>query len=231
MAQRILVVDDGGESVRLAQAYLEQHGYEVLIARDGEMALSLLRRQHPDLLLLDLAPPHLDDGEAAAEMTDGESLAALPVVILATRIHDRAVVGLEPTPDDQADRLLSRGESVARVRAVLHPAQRPPPTTRTIRVGKVSMDLDAHQVQVEGRPVRLTPTEFALLRALAEQPGHALSRLEMAENGLGGRYEGLERTVDSHIKNLRRKLAAAGGTGDLVETVFGVGYRLRVSGQ
>jgi len=103
-----------------------------------------------------------------------------------------------------------------------------PPAPRMIRVGEVSMDLAAHQVQVGGQPVRLTPTEFALLRALAEQPGHTLTRLEMIQKGLGYSYEGLERTVDSHVKNLRHKLEEAGRAAHLVETVFGVGYRLRV---
>jgi two-component system alkaline phosphatase synthesis response regulator PhoP len=92
------------------------------------------------------------------------------------------------------------------------------------------MDLDAHQIEARGQPVHLTPTEFALLRALAEHPGHTLTRLELIERGLGYSYEGLERTVDSHIKNLRRKLAKAGMADDFVETVFGVGYRLAIGG-
>ncbi len=115
---------------------------------------------------------------------------------------------------------------IARIRAVLRRAQGGPAASRVIRAGELMVDVDAHRVEVRGQEVHLTPTEFGLLQALAEHRGHALTRLEMIERGLGYSYEGIERAVDSHIRNLRRKLSDAGAPADLVETVFGVGYRM-----
>jgi DNA-binding response OmpR family regulator len=138
-------------------------------------------------------------------------------------------VGLELGADDYVSKPFNPGEVVARVRAVLRRAQGETPQPSILKVGDVVMDLDRHQVEAAGRPVQLTPTEFSLLHALAEQPGRALTRQEMIERGLGYNYEGLERTVDSHVKNLRRKLDEAGGPVPRIETVFGVGYRLTES--
>jgi two-component system alkaline phosphatase synthesis response regulator PhoP len=227
MVQRILVVDDDREIVRLVRAYLERSGYEVLTAYDGEMALHILRRERPDLMLLDLMLPGRDGLDVTRVVNGDGGLAAMPIVMLTARVgdHDR-IVGLELGADDYVTKPFNPGEVVARVRAVLRRVQGETAQPRLIQVGDILIDPDRHQVQVGSQPVHLTPTEFALLRALAEQPGHTLTRLEMIERGLGYNYEGLERTVDSHVKNLRRKLDEAGGAAHLVETVFGVGYRL-----
>jgi two-component system alkaline phosphatase synthesis response regulator PhoP len=232
MVQRILVVDDDREIVRLVRAYLERSGYEVLVAYDGEMALHILRREHPDLVLLDLMLPERDGWDVTRVVKNDVSLAAMPIIMLTARVedHDR-IVGLELGADDYVSKPFNPGEVVARVRAVLRRVQGEPTPPKVIRVGDVSIDLDRHQVQIRDQPVHLTPTEFALLRALAEHPGYALTRQEMIEKGLGYSYDGLERTVDSHVKNLRRKLDEAGEASHLVETVFGVGYRLAASRQ
>jgi two-component system alkaline phosphatase synthesis response regulator PhoP len=227
MAQRILVVDDDREIVRLVRAYLERNGYEVLTAYDGEMALHILRRERPDLMLLDLMLPARDGLDVTRVVRGDGGLAAMPIVMLTARVEDHdKIVGLELGADDYVTKPFNPGEVVARVRAVLRRVQGETALPRLIQVGNVVIDLERHQVQVGGQPVHLTPTEFALLQALAEQPGQALTRLEMIERGLGYDYEGLERTVDSHVKNLRRKLEEAGGAAHLLETVFGVGYRL-----
>ena len=227
MTRRILVVDDDREIVRLLRAYLEQSGYEVLAAHDGEAALHMLRREHPDLVLLDLMLPERDGLEVTRVVRTDASLAAMPIIMLTARVEDQdKIVGLELGADDYVTKPFNPGEVVARIRAVLRRVQGEPTPAKVIRAGEVSIDLDRHQVQVAGQPVRLTPTEFALLRALAEQPGHTLTRQEMIEKGLGYNYEGLERTVDSHVKNLRQKLDETGEASHLVETVFGVGYRL-----
>jgi two-component system alkaline phosphatase synthesis response regulator PhoP len=227
MAQRILVVDDNREVVRLVQAYLEQGGYQVLVAHDGETALHMLRREHPDLVLLDLMLPGRDGRDVTRVVRGDACLAAMPIIMLTARVedHDR-IIGLELGADDYVTKPFSPAELVARVRAVLRRAQGETAPPRVIRTGCVAIDLDRHQVEVDGEPVHLTRTEFSLLRALAEQPGRALTRVEMIEEGLGYSYEGMDRTVDSHIKNLRHKLDEAGGAAHLVETVFGVGYRL-----
>jgi len=227
MVQRILVVDDDREIVRLMQAYLEQNGYEVLVAYDGETALHMLRRERPDLVLLDLMLPRRDGRDVTRVVRGDASLAAMPIIMLTARVEDSdKIIGLELGADDYVTKPFNPGEVMARVRAVLRRAQGEANPQRLIRTGSLTIDLDRHEVKVEGEPVHLTRTEFALLQALAEQPGRALTRVEMIEEGLGYSYEGMDRTVDSHIKNLRRKLDEAGGAAHLVETVFGVGYRL-----
>jgi two-component system alkaline phosphatase synthesis response regulator PhoP len=227
MAQQILVVDDDKEIVRLLRAYLEQAGYQALVAYDGETALHILRRECPDLVLLDLMLPDRDGWDVTRIVRSDPGLASTPIIMLTARVEDHdKIVGLELGADDYVVKPFNPREVLARVRAVLRRVQGEPSPPKIIKVGEVAIDLHAHQVEVNGEPVKLTPTEFSLLRALAENPGHALTRLELIETGLGYSYEGLERTVDSHIKNLRRKLDNAGATPDLVETVFGVGYRL-----
>ncbi|MFN2218337.1 MAG: response regulator transcription factor [Anaerolineae bacterium] len=227
MGQRILVVDDDREIVRLLRGYLEQATYEVLCAYDGETALHILRREHPDLAVLDLMLPDRDGWEITRIVRSDPTLADLPIVMLTARVEDHdKIIGLELGADDYVTKPFNPREVVARVRAVLRRAQGQSAPPRIIRAGQVTIDLDAHLVEVNDQLVSLTPTEFNLLQALAEYPGHALTRLELIEKGLGYSYEGLDRTVDSHIKNLRRKLTNAGASADLVETVFGVGYRL-----
>jgi two-component system alkaline phosphatase synthesis response regulator PhoP len=231
VAQRILVVDDDREIVRLLRAYLEQAGYKVLVAYDGETALHILRRERPNLVLLDLMLPDRDGWEVTRIVRADPSLEATPIIMLTARVEDHdKIIGLELGADDYVTKPFNPREVMARVRAVLRRAQGEPSPPRVLQAGALVMDLDQHQVQVDDQPVKLTPTEFSLLRALAENPGHTLTRLELIEKGLGYSYEGLERTVDSHIKNLRRKLTKAGAAEDLVETVFGVGYRLVIGG-
>ena len=229
MAQRVLVVDDDREILRLLRAYLEQAGYQVLAAGDGESALHLIRRERPDLVILDLMLPDRDGWDVTRVVRSDPALAATPLIMLTARVEDYdKIVGLELGADDYVTKPFNPREVVARVRAVLRRAHGEPAPSRVLQIGDVAIDLDAYRVDVHGQPVKLTPAEFSLLRALAEVPGHTLTRLELIEKGLGYSYEGLERTVDSHIKNLRRKLEGAGATADLIETVFGVGYRLKV---
>ena len=242
MTQRILVVDDDHEIVRLARIYLEQSGYKVLSAHNGERALHILRRERPDLMLLGMMLPERDGGDATQVVRGNMALAAMPIIMLTADIeaHDNGQlpcsspgvaqqphsVELEPGADDYVAKPLNPQEVVALVRRVLRRMQDEPTPPKVIQVEEMIIDTDRHQVQVGGQAVHLTPTEFALLRALAEQPGRTLTRQEMIEKGLGYGYEGLERTVDSHIKNLRHKLDEARDAAYLVETVFGIGYRL-----
>jgi two-component system alkaline phosphatase synthesis response regulator PhoP len=231
MEQRILVVDDDREIVRLLRASLEQAGYQVFAAYDGETALHILRRERPDLVVLDLMLPDRDGWDVTRVMQGDSTLADTPIIMLTARVeHPDRIVGLELGADDYVTKPFHPGELLARIRAVLRRAGHGPPTSRVIRAGVLTVDVDGHRVAVRGEPIHLTPTEFGLLCALAEHRGQALTRLEMIEQGLGYSYEGVERTVDSHIRNLRRKLADAGASEDLVETVFGVGYRLAAGG-
>ncbi len=227
MTQRILVVDDDPEIVRLVRTYLEKNNYQVLTAYDGETALHIVRRERPDLVLLDLMLPNRNGWDVTRVVRGDANLAAMPIIMLTARVEDHdKIVGLELGADDYVSKPFNPQEVVARVRAVLRRAQCEPSPPRVVQVGELLIDLDRHHVQVGDRAVHLTRTEFALLCALAEHPGRTLTRGEMIENGLGYSYEGLERTVDSHVKNLRRKLEDADEAARLIETVFGVGYRL-----
>lgn len=232
MTQRILVVDDDREIVRLVRSYLEQSNYEVLTAYDGETALHIMRRERPDLVLLDLMLPDRDGWDVTRVMRGDVALAAMPIIMLTARVEDHdKILGLELGADDYMTKPFNPREIVARTRAVLRRIQGQLAPPRLVRAGSVVIDLDQHKVSVDGEPVHLTRTELGLLSALAEHPGRTLTRLELIEKGVGYGYEGLERTIDSHIKNLRRKLAEGGAGDDLIETVFGVGYRLAIEGE
>ncbi len=231
MPYRILVVDDDRHIVRLLRAYLEQGGFQVQVVYDGESALHAIRRERPDLLLLDLMLPDRDGWEVTRIVRGDPGLAGLPIIMLTARVDDQdKILGLELGADDYVTKPFNPREVLARVRAVLRRSRGDALLPSIVRAGAVTIDLDQHLVQVQEQPLRLTPTEFKLLHALAEHPGHTLTRLELIEKGLGYSYEGMERSVDTHIKNLRRKLEEAGTGSERIETVFGVGYRLVIEG-
>jgi two-component system alkaline phosphatase synthesis response regulator PhoP len=230
MAQRILVVDDDRQIVRLLRGYLERAGYRVYVAYSGDEALRLWRLERPDLVVLDIMLPERDGWEVTRIVRGDATLQVTPIIMLTARVEDHdKVFGLELGADDYVTKPFNPGEVVARVRAILRRAQSEPARRKVIEAGPLSVDLDGHEVRVQGHPVQLTPTEFKLLRTMAENPDRALSRRELIETGLGYTYDGVDRTVDSHIRNLRSSLDKAGGDGlgtALVQTVFGVGYRL-----
>jgi two-component system alkaline phosphatase synthesis response regulator PhoP len=223
--RRILVVDDDKEVVRLIRAYLEQAGFEVLAAHDGDTAVHVIRRERPDLLLLDLMLPG-KDGWAITRLVRGDpALAHIPIIMLTARVDDTdKIVGLELGADDYVTKPYNPREVVARVRARLRQPDVAAP--QTLRVGGLEMDVRRRDVRVDGRPVELTPTEFNLLQVLMEQAGYVLTRGELMRLGLGIDFEGVERTLDSHIRNLRQKIEPDPGTPTYVQTVYGVGYRL-----
>jgi two-component system alkaline phosphatase synthesis response regulator PhoP len=228
MSQRILVVDDDKKIVRLVRAYLEQAGFQVFTAYDGGTALHIIRSERPDLVVLDLMLPDQDGWEITRIVRADPNLADMPIIMLTARIEDAdKIVGLELGADDYITKPFNSREVVARVRAVLRRAVGGPVQPRVLQLGGLLMDLDQHRVLVDGQPVDLTPTEFELLRAFIENPGHAFTRSELIEKSLGYTYEGLDRTLDSHIKNLRRKIEPDPGTPTYIQTVYGVGYRLQ----
>ncbi|MFO7679327.1 MAG: response regulator transcription factor, partial [Chloroflexota bacterium] len=202
--QRILVVDDDKDVVRLMRAYLEQAGYEVLVAYDGETAVHNLRREKPDLVLLDLMLPGINGWEITRLMRADPNLAAIPIIMLTARVDDiDKIVGLELGADDYVTKPYNPREVVARVKARLRSLDNAPP--QVLRVGELEMDVGRREVKVNGRFVELTPSEFNLLHVLLEQAGYVLTRSELVSKGLGADYEGIERTLDSHMRNLRRK--------------------------
>ncbi len=230
MAQRILVVDDDRQIVRLLRSYLEQAGFHVFVAYSGDEALRSLRADRPDLVVLDLMLPKRDGWDVTRTVRSDSALEATPIVMLTAKVEDYdKVFGLELGADDYVTKPFNPGEVVARVRAILRRAQGEPATRKVIEAGALSIDLDAHEARVHGQAMHVTPTEFSLLRTLAENSDRALTRRDLIEKALGYTYDGVERTVDSHIKNLRRSLDRAAGDGvgsTLIQTVFGIGYRL-----
>jgi two-component system alkaline phosphatase synthesis response regulator PhoP len=225
VAQTILVVDDDHEVVRLMRAYLEQAGYSVLVAYDGATAIHQLRREKPDLLLLDLMLPDRDGYDITRLVRSDSSLAHIPIIMLTARVEDTdKIVGLELGADDYVTKPYNPREVLARVRARLRaaPAQQP----QILRTEGLEMDKGRHEVRVDGRLVELTPTEYDLLLVLIKQPGVVFRRGELIDQALGMDYEGIERTLDSHIRNLRRKIEPDPQNPKYILTVYGVGYRL-----
>lgn len=220
---RILVVDDDAKTVASVRLYLEHAGYAVDTAADGRAALKRARATPgPDLVVLDRMLPQLD-GLVVCRRIRGES--GIPVILLTARAAEAdRLEGLDLGADDYVTKPFSPRELVARVRAVLRRTQADIPETLT--VGALTIDTGRHEVAVGGRRVELTPREFALLATLARAPGRVFSRQALRERAFGGDSDALDRTVDAHVVKLRRKLAAAGAGAPVVETVFGVGYRL-----
>ncbi len=228
----ILVVDDEPEIIRISRGYLEQAGYRVLTARDGTTALVAFRQNQPDLVVLDLnlpTPPGaqpLDGLDVARAIRQMPALARqTPIIMLTARVEETdRIIGLELGADDYVPKPFSPRELVARIRAVLRRTQATVSTPNQIKAGSLMIDLMRHVVSVNDLEVNLTPTEFALLQALATAPGRAFSRSQLV-GLLGPDYVGLERTVDSHIKNLRAKIEPNTAEPLFVLTVFGVGYK------
>jgi two-component system alkaline phosphatase synthesis response regulator PhoP len=219
----ILVVDDEPKIATLARDYLEHAGFAVLTAGDGPSALSTVRQHHPDLVVLDLGLPGLDGLDVTRELRRDSTI---PIVMLTARDDEfDKLLGLELGADDYLTKPFSPRELVARVRAVLRRADRAPEATESIHVGDVVLDLPRMRVEVGGTAVELTPTEFQLLATLAGRPGRIFTRAQLLDTLHGIAFESYERAIDSHIKNLRRKLEPDPRRPRYVLTVYGVGYR------
>ena len=213
MNQTILVVDDDKEIVRLLRGYLEKAGFAVLTATDGNTAVHTLRREKPDLVLLDLMLPDMDGWDITRIIRGDESLAHTIIIMITARVgNSDKIVGLEIGADDYVTKPFNPPEVVARVRAQLRAQSRHAQgsgavaQTLVLQAGDVQMDVGRREVLVNGRIVDLTPTEFTLLQTLMENPGYVYTRNELIEKGLGHEYIGMDRTLDSHIKNLRKKI-------------------------
>jgi DNA-binding response OmpR family regulator len=220
---KVLVVDDESKIVKLVRAYLEQGGFTVVDAGDGQTALIQFRREKPDLIVLDLNLPGLDGLEVARIVRrEGNT----PIIMLTARVEDTdRIVGLELGADDYVIKPFNPRELVARVRAVLRRTAGSPPAPEVLRAGDLVLEIQAHHAALGGRPLDLTPTEFDLLAVLLQNPGRVFTRLELLDRVQGDAYEGYERTIDAHIKNLRAKLNDDPRHPRYIETVFGIGYR------
>jgi DNA-binding response OmpR family regulator len=218
---RILVVDDDTKTAAGIRLYLEHAGYEVEVATDGRAALARARAEPPpDLVVLDRMLPALD-GLTVCRVLREES--EVPVILLTARTTEaERLEGLEQGADDYVSKPFSPRELVARVGVVLRRARPEGAAARPLKTGGLAIDPARREVTISGRPVELTPREFGLLLVLARAPGRVFTRQELRDRAFGPDSEALDRTVDAHVMNLRRKLPDPG----LIETVFGVGYRL-----
>ena len=227
MSSLILVVDDEPKIVRLARDYLEKNGFRVVTAADGGAALAMARREKPDLVVLDLLLPGLD-GREVCRILRAES--DVPIIML-TALSEESdqIVGLEIGADDYIIKPFSPRALVARVRALLRRVQGGVKAPAVIRARGLEIDAERYTVTWKGEPLRLTPSEFDLLTLLARHPGQTLTRQQLMDDLYGGAASSVDRSVDSHIKNLRHKLEAASGK-RFIETVYGVGYRFTKGG-
>ena len=221
--QTILVVDDEPKIATLARDYLEHAGFAVVTAGDGPTALATVRQRRPDLVVLDLGLPGIDGLDVTRQLRRDSSI---PIVMLTARDDELdKLLGLELGADDYVTKPFSPRELVARVRAVLRRAERPPEAGETIRAGDLTLDVPRMRAEVAGRAVDLTPTEFQLLATLAARPGRIFTRAQLLDAVRGVTFETYERAIDSHVKNLRRKLEPDPRRPRYVLTVYGVGYR------
>jgi DNA-binding response OmpR family regulator len=226
MARRkILVVDDEPKVSELLTAYLVKDGYDVVTAADGKSAVELARNQKPDLVLLDLNLPEMDGLQVFRNV---RAFSSVPVIMVTARDDEvDKIVGLQLGADDYVTKPFSPRELSARVGAVLRRFAEGTKTATKIMVGELTMDEERHQVMYKNNVVDLTASEFKLLAVMARNPGRVFTRLQLMDSAFGETYEGYDRTIDAHIKNMRQKLARAGGSEESpLVTVRGVGYRV-----
>ncbi len=225
MNKTILVVDDKANVRTLLREYLSEEGFRVATAENGQEALFVARHEKPDLIILDIMMPEMG-GYDFLRTYRKES--PTPVILLTARLDETdKVLGLELGADDYVTKPFGMREIVARIRAVLRRTGQAAPPVQILRGGGIILDIDAHTVQVGGEYVDLTPSEFDLLATLMEAAGRVFSRSDLLEKLGGSAFEGVERTIDVHIRNLRTKVEADPANPRHIETVFGVGYRFR----
>lgn len=227
MAKKILVVDDKLEIRKLLKSYFSQEGFDVVTAGDGQEALFVARQEKPDIVLLDLMMPEMNGYDFLRSFSRESDT---PVIILTAKLEESdKVLGLELGADDYVVKPFSPRELTARVRAVLRRMEKSQKGEMDVlRYADVLVDTKARLVKVNERIVELTPTEFELLTTLIASPGRVFSRLELLERLQGTAYEGYERTIDVHIRNLRAKLERDAAKPKYIETVYGVGYRFAI---
>jgi len=220
---KILIIEDERELVKVLRSYLEKENFSVLSAYRGDTGYSLWEKENPDLVLLDLNLPGMNGLDIAREI---RQQAQTPLIMITARVEESdQLVGLEIGADDYITKPFSPRIVVAKVRALLRRAQAERIPPKNLTLGDIDIDIDAHTVTKSGSFIELTPTEFDLLQTLASQPGRAFSRKQLLEATQEVAYEGYERSIDTHIKNLRAKIEPDPHSPKYIETVFGIGYR------
>jgi two-component system alkaline phosphatase synthesis response regulator PhoP len=223
MNELILVVDDEPGVVKLARDYLEKAGFQVHSAGDGNTALAAARHAKPDLVVLDLGLPGMDGLDVCRALRRESDV---PIIMLTARVEEPdRLIGLEIGADDYITKPFSPRELVARVRTVLRRVQGGVRQPGLLRAADLEIDLEGHRVTRDGVPVQLSRIEFNLLAILAQHPGQTFSRAQLLDRLHGYAYDGFDRSIDAHIKNLRRKLEPDPAEPRYVLTVYGVGYQ------
>lgn len=223
--RRVLVIEDDSKTADIVRLYLERYGYEVLTAHDGSRGLDLARDTKPDLIVLDLLIPGINGLEVCRTLRRESDV---PIIMLTALTTERDKLdGLDLGADDYVTKPFSPRELVARVRAVLRRTLDDPLSSgpREVEQGELRLDFHQHKVKVSGQDVHLTPTEFRILATLAREPGRVFTRGQLVDRAFGYDFDGLDRTVDVHVLNLRRKIEAYANQPNYVKTVYGVGYK------
>jgi two-component system, OmpR family, alkaline phosphatase synthesis response regulator PhoP len=224
MTKKIFVVDDEPQIVKVLKAYLEKAGYQVVTASDGNAVHPIFRHEKPDFLILDLNLPGMDGLDICKAIRRDSNI---PILMLTARVEETdRLIGLELGADDYVIKPFSPREVVARVKTIFRRSAAEPEKQDIVQVGELLIDLEQHTVKLAGKPIELTPTEFGILVALAKQPKRVFSRLQIMELAQGDEFEGYERTIDAHIKNIRLKLEPNPKKPIYIQTVFGLGYKL-----
>ncbi len=223
MSKTILVVDDNERLRTLVKAYLTQEGYRVVTAGDGREALFVAREENPDLIVLDIMMPEMDGYEfMRAHRKERET----PIIMLTAKIEETdALLGLELGADDYISKPFSMRMLAARIRAVLRRMGKDTPEVDVLRVADIVLDRNGRSVKVAENAIDLTPSEFDILATLMTSPGRAFSRLDLLDRVQGTAFEGYERTIDVHVRNLRTKIEPDPRNPRYIETIYGIGYR------
>ena len=218
MPKKILLVDDEPEILEICRDYLKASAFDVVTAKDGAQGLAVARREKPDLIVLDWMMPEMDGLDVCRAIRRESDI---PIIMLTARVEETdKLIGLEIGADDYITKPFSPRELVARVKVILRRASGDS-AAEVIRVGEVSLDRAHFEVRIEEREIQLTPTEFEIMATLMSQPGRIFSRNQLLNAAHGVAFESYERAIDSHIRNLRRKLEPD----EFIVTVHGVGYK------
>ncbi len=225
MSHKILIVEDDSKIVRTLRLYLEKAGYAVVPVYNGGEALPAFRGERPDLVLLDLNLPGVDGLEVCKSLRRESSV---PIIMLTARVDETdRLIGLELGADDYIVKPFSPREVVARVRATMRRISGQLSVNEVLRAGDIALDLSTYRARIGSTSIDLTRSEFEILSTLARSPGRVFNRAQLLEETQGLAYEGYERSIDQHIKNLRKKFRQVlGDLPEIIETVYGVGYRL-----
>jgi len=225
--KHILIVEDEPKIAKLMGDYLEKAGYKTARLERGDKVIPFIKRDRPDLILLDIMLPGMEGTDVCREI---RKFADIPIIMITARVEEiDRLIGLELGADDYICKPFSPREVVARVKAVLRRAFPKPDAKKRLTAGLLTLEEDAHQVLIGSQNLDLTPSEFGLLRAFMSYPDRVFSRSELLDKVQGYQFEGYDRTIDSHVKNLRKKIAVIIPDTEIISTVYGIGYKFNMS--